>query len=113
MSRLPFLSRGKLYLVETDNTKTQTLIAQYWGDAVAHFRATGQTWRLDRYRNRTIAGHPFEVDPEVKLVGVDVDGEATPFPPGEAPDPSDLLSDELDKYSRDPVYEAAVLASLD
>jgi hypothetical protein len=65
MSRLPFLSRGKLHVVETDNANTKRLIGQYWGDAVAHFRATGDTSRLDRYRNRAIAGHPFEVDPEV------------------------------------------------
>jgi hypothetical protein len=41
MSRLPFLSRGKLHVVETDNANTKRLIGQYWGDAVAHFRATG------------------------------------------------------------------------
>lgn len=62
---MPFLSRGKLHVVETENAKTKTLIGRYWGDAVAHFRATGNTSRLDRYRNRTIAGHPFEVDPDV------------------------------------------------
>lgn len=65
MSRLPFLSHGELYLVETDNARTKTLIGQYWGDGVAHFRATGDTSKLDRYRDRTIAGHPFETDPQV------------------------------------------------
>ena len=65
MSRLPFLSGGELYLVETNDAKTKRLIGQYWGVGVAHFRATGNTSKLDRYRNRKIAGHPFEVDPEV------------------------------------------------
>ena len=30
------------------------------------------------------------------------------FPPGDPPLPSDVLSDELDRFTRDPVYEAAV-----
>ncbi len=46
-----------------------------------------------------------------RLEGVDVDGRAAPFPPGDPPAPSDLLSDELDRYGRDPVYEAAVRAT--
>jgi len=47
-----------------------------------------------------------------KLVGVELDGEPAPFPPGDPPLPADLLSDELDKLSRDPVYEAAVVAAV-
>jgi glucose-6-phosphate dehydrogenase assembly protein OpcA len=43
-----------------------------------------------------------------RLEGVKVDGEAAPFPPGDAPDPADLLSDELDRFARDRVYEDAV-----
>jgi hypothetical protein len=46
-----------------------------------------------------------------RLEGVDVDGEPAPFPPGDPPAPSDLLSDELDRYGRDAVYEAAVRAA--
>jgi glucose-6-phosphate dehydrogenase assembly protein OpcA len=46
-----------------------------------------------------------------RLVGVKVDGEPTPFPPGNAPDPADLLSDELDTFTRDRVYEDAVRAA--
>jgi len=42
------------------------------------------------------------------LKGVDLDGEAAPFPPGAPPAPADLLSDELDRFQRDPVYEEAV-----
>jgi hypothetical protein len=45
------------------------------------------------------------------LQAVEVDGDPAPFPPGEAPDPADLLSEELDRFSRDPVYEAAVAAA--
>jgi hypothetical protein len=45
-----------------------------------------------------------------RLEGIDLDGVPAPFPPGDAPLPSDVLSDELDRFSRDPVYEAAVRA---
>jgi glucose-6-phosphate dehydrogenase assembly protein OpcA len=47
-----------------------------------------------------------------RLVGVEVDGEPAPFPPGNPPDPSDLLSDELEQFTRDRVYEEAVRATL-
>jgi glucose-6-phosphate dehydrogenase assembly protein OpcA len=54
----------------------------------------------------------LEHEPSNKLVGVELDGKPAAFPPGEPPSPADLLSDELDKLSRDPVYEAAVLAAV-
>jgi len=47
-----------------------------------------------------------------RLVGVDVDGEPAPFPPGDPPSPSDLLSDELERFTRDSVYEEAVRATV-
>lgn len=49
--------------------------------------------------------------PSDRLVGVKVDGEPAPFPPGDPPDPADLLSDELDRFTRDRVYEDAVRAA--
>jgi Glucose-6-phosphate dehydrogenase subunit N-terminal domain/Glucose-6-phosphate dehydrogenase subunit C-terminal domain len=51
----------------------------------------------------------LEHDPAEKLEGVALDGEAVPLPPGDPPLPSDVLSDELDRFTADPVYEAAVL----
>ena len=45
------------------------------------------------------------------LTGVEIDGEPAPFPPGDPPDPADLLSDELERFTRDPDYEDAVRAS--
>jgi glucose-6-phosphate dehydrogenase assembly protein OpcA len=59
-------------------------------------------------------GRPVELEHEAadKLVGVEIDGEPTRFPPGDPPIPADLLSDELDKLSRDPVYEDAVRAAV-
>jgi glucose-6-phosphate dehydrogenase assembly protein OpcA len=58
-------------------------------------------------------GHEVEVEVEERerLEGIDLDGNPAPFPPGTAPNPSDLLSAELDRFSRDPVYEAAVRAA--
>ena len=40
-----------------------------------------------------------------------VDGEPVEAPPGDAPTPSDLLSEQLDVFGRDPIYEAAVKAA--
>jgi glucose-6-phosphate dehydrogenase assembly protein OpcA len=59
---------------------------------------------------RTRLGHVVELELEESesLVGVDVDGTPTPFPPGAPPDPADLLSEQLDRFSRDRVYEDAV-----
>ena len=53
----------------------------------------------------------LEHDEAEKLEGVELDGEAVPLPPGDPPPPSDVLSDELERFTPDPVYEAAVLAT--
>jgi glucose-6-phosphate dehydrogenase assembly protein OpcA len=62
---------------------------------------------------RSRLGHQVEVEhePSDRLVGVEVDGEPAPFPPGDPPHPADLLSDELDRFTRDRVYEEAVRAA--
>jgi hypothetical protein len=63
---------------------------------------------------RSRLGHAVELDhePSDRLVGVDVDAEPAPFPPGDPPDPADLLSDELDRFARDRVYEEAARAAV-
>jgi hypothetical protein len=63
-------------------------------------------------RSRLEHAVELEIDERARLEGIDLDGVATPFPPGDAPNPSDVLSAELDRYSRDPVYEAAVRAAV-
>jgi glucose-6-phosphate dehydrogenase assembly protein OpcA len=62
---------------------------------------------------RSRLGHDVELRhvESDRLVGVKVDGEPAPFPPGDPPDPADLLSDELETFSRDRVYEEAVRAA--
>jgi Glucose-6-phosphate dehydrogenase subunit len=72
--------------------------------AQAHLLAGWLRSRLDR----PVALEHEDAD---RLLGVDVDGESTPFPPGDPPTPSDVLSDELDRYGRDEVYEAAARAA--
>ena len=59
---------------------------------------------------RSRLGHDVALEhvPSDRLEGVKVDGEPAPFPPGDPPDPADLLSDELDRFARDRVYEDAV-----
>ena len=53
----------------------------------------------------------LEHDPAEQLEGVTLNGEAVPLPPGDPPAPSDVLSEELERFTPDPVYEAAVLAT--
>jgi Glucose-6-phosphate dehydrogenase subunit N-terminal domain/Glucose-6-phosphate dehydrogenase subunit C-terminal domain len=62
---------------------------------------------------RSRLGHPVAVRHEAAdvLAAVSVDGVPIDAPPGEAPPSSDLLSDELDCYTRDRVYQDAVRAA--
>jgi glucose-6-phosphate dehydrogenase assembly protein OpcA len=50
----------------------------------------------------------LEREPADLLESVEIDGKAAPFPPGDPPAPSDLLSEQLDRFERDSVYEEAV-----
>jgi glucose-6-phosphate dehydrogenase assembly protein OpcA len=63
-------------------------------------------------RSRLGRAVELEHEPSDRLVGVEVDGEPTPFPPGDPPDPADLLSDELERFSRDRIYEEAARAAV-
>jgi hypothetical protein len=53
----------------------------------------------------------LEHEPAESLEGMTLDGDPVPLPPGDPPTPSDVLSDELERFTPDPVYEAAVLAA--
>jgi glucose-6-phosphate dehydrogenase assembly protein OpcA len=72
--------------------------------AQAHLLAGWLRSRLDR-------SIELEHEAAEKLVRVEIDGEAAPFPAGDPPSPSDLLSDELDRMARDRVYEGALRAA--
>jgi hypothetical protein len=51
------------------------------------------------------------VDERERLEGIELDGTPAEFPPGAPPNPSDVLSDELDNFGRNRVYEQAALAA--
>ena len=73
--------------------------------AQAHLLAGWLRARLDREIE-------LEHEPADRLEGVAIDGEAAPFPPGDPPAPADLLSEELDRFDRDRIYEEAVRGAL-
>jgi glucose-6-phosphate dehydrogenase assembly protein OpcA len=54
----------------------------------------------------------LEHDPSDRLAGVELDGEPATLPPGDPPSAADLLSEQLDTYSRDRIYEDAVRAAI-
>jgi len=64
-------------------------------------------WLRSRLGRQEIA---LEHDPAERLESVALDGEVVPLPPGDPPTPSDVLSDELERFTPDSIYEAAVLA---
>ena len=72
-----------------------------------------QAWLLCGWLRARLGreGIALEHDPAEKLEGVALDGDPVPLPPGDPPTPSDVLSDELERFTPDPVYEAAVLAA--
>jgi hypothetical protein len=98
-------------------SRWRELLASLWPDiaGVGTIRVHGTAaqghllagWLRSRLGRDDIA---LEIDEKERLEGIDLDGEPAPFPPGDPPLPSDVLSEELDKFTRDPVYEAAVLA---
>ncbi|HEY8647262.1 MAG TPA: glucose-6-phosphate dehydrogenase assembly protein OpcA [Gaiellaceae bacterium] len=62
---------------------------------------------------RSRLGHAveLELDERERLEGIDLDGRPAPFPPGDPPNASDVLSAQLDRFTRDRIYEEAVLAT--
>ena len=62
-------------------------------------------WLRSRLRRDDIRLELVEAD---RLEGIELDGEPAPFPPGDPPSPSDVLSEELDRFTRDRIYEGAV-----
>ena len=80
-------------------------------------RVTGTAAQADLLtgwlRTRLKRSISLEHEAADRLLKVEIDGDAAPFPPGDRPDPSDLLSEELDCFERDRVYEAAVRGSLE
>ncbi|MDX6408837.1 MAG: hypothetical protein QOE13_1908 [Gaiellaceae bacterium] len=59
-------------------------------------------------RSRLSRSVELEHEAADHLEAVEIDGRPAPFPPGDPPPPSDLLSEELDRFERDRIYEEAV-----
>jgi glucose-6-phosphate dehydrogenase assembly protein OpcA len=98
-------------------SRWRPMLASLWPgiQAVGKIKVTGtaaQAYLLAGWlRSRLGREVALEHEPSDRLVGVEVDGEPAPFPPGDAPDPADLLSDELERFSRDRIYEEAARAA--
>jgi glucose-6-phosphate dehydrogenase assembly protein OpcA len=98
-------------------SRWRRLLASLWPEIaeVGTLRVTGTHaqalllcgWLRSRLGRDDIDVEHVEAD---RLEGIDLDGKPAPFPPGDPPQPSDVLSEELDRFTRDPVYEAAVAA---
>ncbi len=95
----------------------RSLLASLWPDVgrVRELRVHGtraQGYLLAGWL-RSRLGHDIELelDERERLEGIDLDGDTAPFPPGDPPNPSDVLSAELDTFVRNRVYEAAVRAA--
>jgi len=99
-------------------SRWRPMLASLWPD-IAHVKrirvkgTAAQAHLLAGWlRSRLEHAIELEHEPSDYLVGVELDGEPAPFPPGDAPSPADLLSEELDKFGRDPIYEDAVRAAV-
>jgi hypothetical protein len=95
----------------------RSLLASLWPD-VGEVRAirvhgTAAQGQLLAGWLRSRLGHAvaLELDERERLEGIDLDGQPAPFPPGSVPNASDVLSAQLDRFTRDPIYEEAVRAT--
>jgi hypothetical protein len=100
-------------------SRWRALLASLWPEVenVGTIRVHGteaQGWLLVGWLRSRLGRRDIELEhvEAERLEGIDLDGAAAPFPPGDPPQPSDVLSDELERYTPDPIYEAAVLAVL-
>jgi glucose-6-phosphate dehydrogenase assembly protein OpcA len=89
-------------------------LASLWPEIrnVERLRVTGTAPQAELLAGwlRSRLDRPVQVEhePAEMLESVEIDGKAAPFPPGDPPAPSDLLSEQLDRFERDSVYEEAV-----
>ena len=93
------------------------LLASLWPaiGSVTTIRVRGTRAQAHLLRGWLVSrlGHPveLELDEHERLEGIDLDGKPSPFPPGNPPNASDVLSSQLDRFGRDRVFEAAARAA--
>ena len=99
-------------------SRWRPMLASLWPEIgrVERIKVTGtaaQAHLLAGWLRSRLGRHvEVEHEPAEKLRGVEIDGEPTPFPAGDPPQPAEQLSDELERLTRDPIYEAAVRAAV-
>jgi glucose-6-phosphate dehydrogenase assembly protein OpcA len=99
-------------------SRWRPMLASLWPDiaGVERIRVQGTAAQAQLLAGwlRSRLQHPVELEhePSDRLVGVELDGEPAPFPPGDPPSGADVLSEELDEFGRDPIYEDAVRGAL-
>ncbi|HKC22527.1 MAG TPA: glucose-6-phosphate dehydrogenase assembly protein OpcA [Gaiellaceae bacterium] len=99
-------------------SRWRPMLASLWPDieGVKRIRVEGTAAQAQLLAGwlRSRLKHPVELEhePSDRLVGVDLDGEPAPFPPGDPPSGADVLSEELDQFGRDRIYEEAVRSTL-
>ena len=102
----------------TRTSRWRPMLASLWPEiaGVQRIRVKGTAAQAHLLAGwlRSRLKHSVEVEhePSDRLVGVELDGEPAPFPPGDPPSGADVLSEELDTFERDTVYEDAVQAAL-
>jgi glucose-6-phosphate dehydrogenase assembly protein OpcA len=95
-------------------SRWRTQLATLWPEigSVKRIRVTGTAAQAELLagwlRSRLARPVQLEHEPADHLEAVEIDGKPAPFPPGDPPPTSDLLSEELDRFERDLVYEEAV-----
>lgn len=95
-------------------SRWRTQLATLWPEIgnVNQIRVTGTAAQAELLAGwlRSRLARPVQLEHQTAdhLVAVEVDGKPAPFPPGDPPPPSDLLSEQLDRFERDHVYEEAV-----
>ena len=95
-------------------SRWRTQLATLWPEIgnVNQIRVTGTAAQAELLAGwlRSRLARPVQLEHQTAdhLVAVEVDGKPAPFPPGDPPPPSDLLSEELDRFERDRIYEEAV-----
>jgi hypothetical protein len=99
-------------------SRWRPMLASLWPDiaGVKRIRVRGTAAQANLLagwlRSRLHHDVELEHEPSDRLVGVDLDGEPAPFPPGDPPSGADVLSEELDKFGRDRIYEDAARGAL-